>query len=96
MSPPGMWEPRNQEEGLQTALPTQGDGGSPQLGRKGPVFPSNSVVGRNPTLGSCTGQWGAPRPGGGIPGCDPCLGQRGAVRFAGVADTLGICLEGRL
>lgn len=39
-------------------------------------------------LGSYVGQWGAPRPGGGITGCDPHLGQQGAVKFAGVVDTL--------
>lgn len=45
-------------------------------------------------LGSYVGQWGAPRPGGGITGCDPHLGQQGAVKFAGVVDTLGICHGG--
>lgn len=94
MLPPGTWEPRSQEEGLQTVLPTQG-GRFPAAWWEGPRLPfSLCVVGRNPTLGSCVGQWGAPRPGGGIPGCYPHLGQRGAVRFAGVADTLGICHEG--
>lgn len=58
MLPPGTWKPRSQEGGHQTAFPTQGGRESPKLGRRGPGFPSRSVVvRRNPTLGSCVGQW---------------------------------------
>lgn len=74
MLPPGTWEPRSQEEELQTALPTQGGVGSPQLGKKDLGFPSHCVVGEKPHAGLLYGAVGNPAARRRIPGCDPHLG----------------------
>lgn len=93
MSPPGMWEPATRRRDSRLPFPFRVMGDPRSLVGRAQFSLPTVWSGETPRWAPI---WGTGEPRGPEEGCDPHLEQRGAVRFVGVADTLGICLEGRL